>query len=68
MCDKNQIVFCIKLFIIFAVIAYIYYYISHSDFAFRDLNRRKLIIFGIVLLKKHERSNTWHCPHESLRK
>ena len=68
MYDKNQIVFCIKLFIIFPMTAYVYYYISYSDFAFRDLNRRKLIVFGIVLFKKHERSNQWHYPHESLRK
>lgn len=48
-----------KLFEIFAITAYIYYYISYNDFVWwGGLNRRKLILFGIVLLKKNERSDT----------
>lgn len=46
-----------KLFEIFAITAYIYYCISYNDFVWGGLNRRKLILFGIVLLKKHERSD-----------
>lgn len=54
MCVIKNRLSSIKLSVIFAVTAFIYYYISHSDFAFRGLNRRKLIVFGIVLLKKRE--------------
>lgn len=46
-----------KLFVIFAVTAYIYCCISYDAFVLGGLNRRRLILFGIVLLKKHEKSN-----------
>lgn len=47
----------LKLFVIFAVTAYVYYCVSHKDFALEGLNRIKLILFGIILLKKHGRDD-----------
>lgn len=47
----------IKLFLIFANVFTTV--ISHSNFAFEDLNRRKLIGFEIVGLKKCERSDRY---------
>lgn len=47
-CDENHLFFY-KAICSFCNNTYIYYCISHNDFA--DPNRRKLIHFGIVLLK-----------------